>query len=800
MKKNKFKNIGVLCAFLTIGIYNAQHNEIPQRNEEHHNNQEYKKSDSFIQKIFKVEGSCEMCKARIEKTALNAGAKSALWNAETQTLNLEISEEKTSFDEILKQIAQVGHDNEAYKAPDEVYHKLPGCCHYRDGESSSNHGKNHPHSENNHHEAQIKEVNIIAEKKATSISKNETSLLFNITKKELSKAACCNLSESFETNATVDVAINNAVTGSKQLKMLGLDQKYTAITKELLPEIRGLAAAHGLNFIPGRWISGIQLTKGGSSVVNGYESITGHINTELVKAEKTPKTSLNFFYDTDNRQEINIVHSNSINEQWKQSIFLHQNATLSKSDHNNDNFLDRPTGYQLNTAYLLEYSKLDPHGWASQTGINFLLDKRNAGQMDFDTKQNPLLQSFYGVEIDQKHLQIWNKIGHIFKNRPYQSIGLMNKFTAHQQNSFFGQRTYNGDQKTFYSNLVFESIFGDTNHKYKAGASFLYDSYNEQINNLNYQRTESVPGIFFEYQNTGSRYTLVAGVRADFHNLAGTHLLPRLNFKYDLTPKTILRISAGKGIKTANIFAENQQFLTSNRSIHILNNNGKIYGLKPEIAWNYGASIQQEFKIFERKSTFLLDFFRTDFINQVITDLDQSTHQILFYNLDGKSFANSLQAEWDFQPVRNLDIRLAYKYQSVYTDFISGKKQAPFIPKNRFFTNLSYATKKNEKGGFWAFDTTLNWVGTQRLPSTENNPLEFQIPSISDPYFTLNAQISKTFNAKSRVYLGLENITNTIQKNAIIQANNPFGNYFDAGLIYAPTMKRLIYIGVDFDI
>ena len=745
---------------------------------------------------FQVKGNCNMCKSRIEQTAQKAGANSAHWDLEHQILELEISTEHSSFDKILKQIAEAGHDNERYTASKETYNNLPACCLYERESTPTN----PPQTEyQNDKEKEIESVNIIAHKSSTFIGKKEVGLVFNIGEKELLKAACCNLSESFETNSTVDVSFSNAITGGKQLKMLGLDQKYTSLTKEQLPEIRGLATAYGLNFIPGRWIGGIQLTKGGSTVVNGYESITGQINTELAKTHDKDRTSLNLYSDFDNRQEMNIVHTDFINKHWSQSILLHGNVTHGKTDHNKDNFLDRPTGYQINTNYLLNYGDLDHSGWASHFGTNFLLDKRTAGQIDFNNKISQAQQSAYGVGINLAQFQFWNKTGYVFKGKPYQSLGIMNRFTYYQQDSFFGLKNYFGEQKTFYSNLIFESILGNTNHKYKTGASFLYDIYNEDFLTNHYYRKEKVPGLFFEYTLTGMKYVLVAGLRTDFHNLAGTQVSPRVNFKYDITPKSILRISAGKGFRTANVFAENQQFFTSNRNIEILNNHGKIYGLKPEIAWNYGISLQQEFKFLRRKSTFLIDFFRTDFTNQVLVDLDSSAQKLIFFNLDGQSFANTLQAQWDFQVLKNLDFRLAYKYYDVQADYLSGRKEVPFMAKHRAFINLSYATPKTEKGGFWAFNSTLNWVGKQRLPNTQDNPMEYQLSPYSSSYMTLNAQISKNFNEKIRAYLGAENLTNKIQHQAIIDPKNPFGNYFDGGMIYAPIMPRNFYIGFDLE-
>lgn len=765
---------------------------------------------------FFVKGNCESCKARIEKAAKSAGANSAEWSAEKQTVTLNFDSSKTSADQILKKIAEVGHDNEKYKTTDDVYKKLPGCCLYdRDIEFGEKNEKVHSnetekefaekqtkaeassHSSHATGEKNIEGVTITASKAATSISKKEAGLVFNIDSKELLKAACCNLSESFETNATVDVSFSNAVTGTKQLKMLGLDQKYTSLTKELLPEIRGLASAYGLNFIPGRWIESIQLTKGGSTVTNGYESITGQINTELIKNSKTPETSLNLFADFNGRAEANVTHVAAINDKWSQTFLLHGNGTFGDTDMNDDNFLDRPKGTQINAAYLLNYNDLERSGFGSHFGINFIKDERTAGQIGFDKKLPQSEQSLYGVGIDISRFQVWNKTGYVFKGKPYQSLGWMNQYVYHQQDSFFGLRNYSGQQHTYYSNLIFESILGNTNHKYKAGASFLYDGYEENYLVDNFKRNEIVPGIFAEYTLTGLKYTLVAGARADFHNLAGTQFTPRLNFKYDFTPQTIFRISAGRGFRTANVFAESQQYFASNRNIQILQNGGDIYGLRPEIAWNYGVSLQQEFKIFGKKSTIVADFFRTDFQDQVLVDLDRSPQQLTFYNLDGKSFANSFQTQWDFTPFKNFDVRLAYKYYDVQADYLDGRREVPFMAKHRGFVNLAYATNKNKNEGFWSFDTTLNWVGKQRLPNTSTNPAEFQLPLYSESYAVLNAQISRNFNKKLRAYLGGENLTSYHQKNAIMDFRNPFGNYFDGGMVYAPIMKANFYVGFD---
>ncbi len=771
----------------------------------------------------KVRGNCDMCKDRIEKAVKEFSSAQGTWDIYTKALTVNYDPAKTSMDKILKRIAELGHDNEKFLTDDAVYKNLPSCCQYdRDtswenieNSKGTHSDKPHVHTKDDDHDHDqasndIEEdtdenivglgtATIVNNKGATALDANSAGLQINISDKELLKAACCNLSESFETNATVDVSFSNAVTGTKQLKMLGLDQKYTSFTKEILPEIRGISTAYGMQFIPGRWIQSIQLVKGGGSVVNGYEAIVGHINTELYKSHDKAKTSINFFADINTRFEANVVHNDNINDHWTQSFLLHGNATIDRQDHNDDGFMDQPIGRNLNVSYLLNYNDLGHSGLATHFGVNVVNDHRLGGQMDFREKEDKSTTSAYGLGIDIQRFQVWNKTGYVFKGKPYQSIGFMNQFTYHEQDSYFGLKTYDAEQRTYYSNLVFESIFGHTGHKYKTGLSFLYDFYDELYIDVPFKRNETVPGAFFEYTYTGTKLTAVAGARVDFHNLAGTQFTPRLNLKYEFTPKTILRGSVGRGFRTANVFAESQAYFASNRTIQIIPNGGDIYGLEPEIAWNYGVSLQQDFRIFNRKSTILADFFRTDFTDQVVLDLDNSPQTLLFYNLDGKSYANSFQVQWDFQPVRRLEARLAYKLYDTKTTYLSGEKQLPFTSQHRGFLNLAYGTMKKSNGSQWNFDTTLQWVGEQRLPDTSSNPHEFHMPEYGESYFLLNAQMSRNFNKVLRLYAGAENLLSYTQHHAIIDAQNPFGNYFDGGMVYAPVMPANFYIGLDID-
>ena len=378
----------------------------------------------------------------------------------------------------------------------------------------------------------------------------------------------------------------------------------------------------------------------------------------------------------------------------------------------------------------------------------------------------------------------------------YQSIGFQSAYSKHNQESFFGLRDYNISHESYYSNLIFNSIITNTKHKFKTGLNFSRDVYSENIYTDLFNRTDDFFGIFFEYTYDNlENLNLVAGLRLDNHNNIGTFLSPRLHLRYqkDETP-TIFRISVGQGRKVGNIFAENQNIFASNRTIQIFPSNGSIYGLKPEIAWNYGLSINRNYNLFNRSADIILDFYNTTFLNQVVADFEKLQY-IQFYNLSGKSFSKSFQIELNYNASNNISTRIAYKNENVKVSYRDGFKRKPLRPYSRFFFNIEYNTvSTNGKG--WRNDFTYNIVGKQRVPA---NLLDLN-GFVASSYNIINFQTAKVFSPKFELYLGVENLLNVRQKNPIIAADNPFGRNFDASLVYAPVFGKFLYSGIRFNL
>lgn len=615
--------------------------------------------------------------------------------------------------------------------------------------------------------------------------------------REMLKAACCNLSESFETNPTVDVNMSDAVSGAKQIQMLGLNSPYLFFTQENMPSIRGASQIYGLSFIPGSWIESIQITKGAGAVINGFESISGHINTELVK----PLTDVPFFFNAYGnnygRYEVNARTNLVLDKYLGTGIYLHSNLRNGEWDKNGDGFLDTPLGRQINVMNRWQYLNTEK-GWVGYFNMQYLEDEKDTGEVTFDFERQNQNEEVWGSKVASSRLDLSGKLGYVFPELPYQSFGFQGAYSNHNQDSFYGLRNYNIDHESFYSNALFNSIMGSTQHIFKTGISYTYDRLEELVDGQPFKREDTSLGVFYEYSYDNlERLSFVAGLRWDMHNNLGNFLSPRFHLRYSLWDKASLRFSAGRGKRAAYIFAENQQMFASSRTIDLMGDTGKVYGLDPEIAWNYGISFLQKFYLYNRTFEFAADFYRTDFQNQVVVDWETPS-EIFFYNLNGKSYSNSFQTDISYEVLRDLNLRLTYKHYNVRIDYKDGNLEKPLQPGHRFFMNWSYETPDRQDGKLWRFDFTWNSLGSQRLPNTMNNPLEYRLPGRVPGYSLINAQITKSFSKALEIYLGGENIGNRVQINPILASDAPFGPDFDSTISYAPVLGEIYYLGLRY--
>jgi outer membrane receptor for ferrienterochelin and colicin len=639
----------------------------------------------------------------------------------------------------------------------------------------------------------LDDVEVIHRRKATEFSFLDPIKVEKINEKELLKAACCNLSESFETSPSVDVAFTDAISGTRQIQMLGLAGPYIQITRESMPYVRGLASAYGLTFVPGTWVSGMQLNKGAGAVANGFESIAGQINIELRKPEVDDKMYLNFYANEGARLEANANFTQKIDDRWSTALLLHGKTNQRKMDRNNDGFLDNPLSNQLIALSRWKYQ--DPNGIRFQFGINGTYIDNIGGQTTFDPEVDALSDNRWGMKLNIERLEGWVKVGKVYEAIPWRSWALQLSGSNHKQDSYFGLRNYDATQKSLYTNLLYQTIIGNTNHQVLMGMSLQHDNYAEAFEQVSFDRIETVPGGFFEYTYGGhEKISLVAGLRGDYHNTFGFFATPRLHLRYALNDQLVWRGSFGRGQRTANILAENNGLMASSRQFVIKSEReDSPYGLDAEIAWNVGTNLVYSFQSGQHPGSISFDLYRTTFQNQIVIDLDQSPQEAIFYNLDGKSYSNSFQLQIDYELAKRLDTRLAYRWYDVKTTYSGDLLEKPLISKHRLFFNVGYATLND-----WTFDYTINWQGPKRIPFTGSNPGEYQLSDYSPGFVVMNAQVSKQWAKKFEIYVGAENLLNYRQDNPILASEDPFSPYFDSSLTWGPIFGRNMYLGLRY--
>lgn len=636
---------------------------------------------------------------------------------------------------------------------------------------------------------------VIKQKRANStISRVDPRSTEYLSAGELKKAACCNLSESFETNATVDVNLTDGISGAKKIAMLGLDGAYTQIQFENIPILQNLEQPYGLLSIPGTWINGIQITKGSGTVVNGYESMAGLINLEYHQPDDTDLLFLNGYASSQGRAELNVQAATKINEKWSAALFVHGNTAYLEYDRNDDGFRDIPVGEELAIFNRWKYKGDD---FIAQFAVKGNLSEKNAGQLGYNRNDQWGYNPIYGVGIINKHLSMYAKTGWTFKDSPWRSVGVVYNFKHHELDAVFGRRYFNGQEQKGYVNVMYEDILGSTMHVIKTGASLMYNDLNQSLrDSLTYgdfqqgiNRTEIVPGVYGEYTYTGLRSTAVAGLRYDQHNMYGGQLSPRFNWKYSLTEKQDFRFTIGRGFRVPNYITDNFALLATNVPWVVQGE------LTPEISWNIGASWLYDFKMFNRKAVISADVYRTQFENQIIADRDEDPTKIIFTNLNGTSFSNVFQIDFRFEPIKNFEIKSAYKFLDVKATMGGELMQRMMIPQHRGFVNAAYTTRNNR----WEFDLTASVFSAKRLAPVVLPDGNVSTNNRGEAVPMLSGQITHKFK-KFEVYLGGENLLDYRIKDALVDPSNPFGEYFDATRVWAPIAGVNIYAGFRFSL
>lgn len=638
-------------------------------------------------------------------------------------------------------------------------------------------------------EVALEEVVISERKMGTIASRTSVLQTQKITYDEICRAACCNLAESFETNPSVDVSYADAATGARQIKLLGLAGTYVQMLTENYPNFRGAASLYGLDYVPGAWMESIQVSKGTSSVKNGYEALAGQINVEFKKPPTADIFSVNLFGSDAGRYEGNADASWHINDKVSTGLLVHYSNDKKQHDGNDDGFLDTPLKEQVNLMNRW-YHKLD--NYVAQYGARYLHENRTGGQA---TKHHDFADP-YQVHLETNRAELYTKQAYIIDKEKVESVALILSGSYHEQKSMYDRTPYNVYQNNVYASLLYEKEFSPA-HSLSTGLSMNYDGFNENLLQAGtrkvFDRTEVVPGAYVQYTyNLNDKLIVLGGIRADYSSLYDFFVTPRVHIKYNPFDWFHVRASAGKGFRTSNILAENNFLLSSSRKMNIAEN------LDQEEAWNTGLNLSFYIPLFGKELSLNGEWYYTNFLKQVVVDMDSDPHAVGFYNLDGKSYSNSFQVEATYPFFRGFTLTAAYRYTDAKTDYrnaegVTRRLKKPLVSDYKALATASYQTPLKK----WQFDLTGQFNGGGRMPTPDaTNPL--WEPNFN-AYTVVNAQITRYFRRWS-IYIGAENLFDYKQSHPIIDAENPRGDNFDGSMVWGPVHGRKIYAGLRFNI
>ena len=596
---------------------------------------------------------------------------------------------------------------------------------------------------------------------------------------ELCRAACCNLGESFSNNPSVDVEYSDAATGSKHIKLLGLSGSYVQMLTENVPAFRGAAAPFSLGYIPGTWMQSIQVSKGAATVKNGYESITGQINVEYLKPQLEEELDVNLFIDSHLKIEANAEGNYHFNDALSTGLLGHYENMWMEHDGNGDGFMDMPKVQQYDFMNRWMYKK---NHYVMQAYVKALKEDRNGGQTEdshHSMHRQDTVNQLYKINIGSERYEGVLKNAYIFDEVKNTNVALILSGSIHKMNSLYGLRTYDVNNNNAYGQLMFETEITPS-HSISTGLSFNHDCFDEKwsmIPDLVTDPDENIGGAYAQYTfNYDERFVFMAGIRGDYSDLYGAFFTPRAHVKWVVAETLKLRLSAGKGYRTPRPMLDNHTLMASSREIIIDNN------LKQEEAWNYGATATLDIDIFEKCLIINLEYYYTNFINQVVTDLDSDIHQVHFYNLDGISYSHTFQIDATYPFFEGFSLLGAFRYNDVKYTINGVLRDKPLTSRYKGLVTATYKTPLE----IWQFDLTLQINGDGRMPDGFGT---------FDAYPILNAQILKWFRW-GNIYIGGENLTNFKQKDPIIGYDDPWGPDFDATMIYGPIDGIMVYAGI----
>ncbi len=605
-----------------------------------------------------------------------------------------------------------------------------------------------------------------------------------------------NIFEALSMVNGVQPQINCNVCNTGDIHINGLEGPYTMILIDGMPIVSSLSTVYGLAGIPNSLVKRMEIVKGPASTLYGSEAVGGVINIITKEPFSVPTFKADVFATSVGEYNVDVASGFKVGKASSLIGINYFNYDQMR-DINDDNFTDVTLQKRISI-----FNKWSLH---RKSGKNFSLAGRyiHENRWGGELQWNSSLRGSNQIYAESIYTDRVEFIGS-YQFNTSSPLHLDYSYNYHNQDSYYGIVKFLASQQIAFTQLRLNKQFGK--HEFLAGVPLRYVYYDDNTigtSNLgmNQPSVTFLPGIFIQDDlKFSSKFSSLAGLRYDRHNVHGNIWTPRLSFKFSPDKNNTLRLTGGSGYRVVNLFTEDHAALTGSRQVEILND------LKPEKSWNLNLNYAHNILLEDGFINLDASLFYTYFTNKIVGDFLTDPNKIIYDNLDGHAISKGITLNADMSFSKGLKVITGFTLMDVYQVQKQNdmEKQIPQLQAPRF--SGTFTVSQTIASAKMEIDLTGKINGPMHLPVVAND----YRPSMSPWFGLINLQITKTINPELEIYAGVKNLLNFVPKDPFLRPfdpfdkyvheNNPNGYTFDTSYNYAPIQGAKALVGLRWTI
>lgn len=604
--------------------------------------------------------------------------------------------------------------------------------------------------------------------------------------------------------------LNCNVCNTGDIHINGLEGPYTMITIDGMPIMSSLASVYGLFGIPSQLIEKVEIIKGPASGLYGSEAIGGLINIITRDPSKAPLFTANIMATNWQEYNADLGVKWNMGKKVKNLLGINYFNYQNPLDKNDDGFTDVTLQHRISVFNKMNFQRSNNR--AASIAARYFYEDRWGGDMRWNSSFRGG-DSIYGESI---YTSRWELIGN-YQLPVQERVTFSFSATGHDQNSWYGNTPYFGNQKIIFGQFLWDKDLGD-DHSALLGVAGRYNNYDDNstatIDTLTGQNKPDkffIPGIFVQDEwKIAPKHRLLMGLRYDYHPVHKSIITPRIAWKWSPGNKQVVRINAGTGFRVVNLFTEEHASLTGARAVELKEQ------LKPERSYNINVNYSHGFE--SGSSVFNIDLsaWYTYFNNQIIPDYTTDPNKIIYGNLKGFSSSKGITLNMEGNVAHRLRMLLGLTLQDVskVEEKNDNKTKVPLLLTEKW--SGTWSVSYTFPGQSITVDYTGNIYGPMQLPLlSDKDPRS----PVSPVWSLQNIQVTKRTLENVEIFAGIKNLLNwTPAKNnpfiiarshdpfdkevqfdndghAIATPGNPYALTFDPTYVYAPNQGIRFFAG-----